>query len=77
MGEVSEEPVVIYSEGIITASVCTSLTNEETEAYLRGQSGISSDWTVSEDEYFRGGKVKNGGPCDREPDTRRHLLMHC
>lgn len=48
--------VEVYSEGICYMSVCSSLTPEETEAWIRTnrESGTSNGWKLA-DEPFKNG----------------------
>lgn len=69
----------VYAIGPVSASVCTDLSNEEATAEMNRlhPTGVSSSWQISEDEFFRGGEVRNGGPCNTHPDERRHILFIC
>jgi hypothetical protein len=67
-----------YAVGLCSASVCTSLSNEDATARLNGQepTGIDSQWQISSDPTFASGQT-NPRPCDDWPDTHRHILFNC
>lgn len=67
-----------YSIGLICASVCTSLSNEEATARLNAEhpTGVQSPWRISEDKAFRNGEP-NPCPCEHHPKTHRHILFNC
>ena len=66
--------VTVYSEGLLHASACTALDDEQTDAAMAARpSGTSGGWTRSADTHFDDGKP-NPCPCDAEPQTRRHVL---
>lgn len=68
---------VIYSEGIVCASVCSSLPIEEVKARMAAHfTGTSSQWTLSEDPTFKGGEP-NPCPCNEHPETHKHYLFNC
>ena len=78
-----QEEFVAYSVGICAASVCTSLSIEEATERLNREkpTGIESQWTKSEDEYFNGvdkegQKAKNGCDCPDYPGNK-HYLFNC
>lgn len=66
-----------YAVGLCYASVCTTLTTEEATGRLNIErpTGVSP-WAPSSDPTFRQGGP-NPGPCDRWPDTHRHILFEC
>lgn len=68
-----------YAVGLMCASVCTSLSDEEATARLNRErpTGISSAWEVSDDEFFADGTSPNPCPCHDAPETHRHLLFNC
>lgn len=68
----------VYALGIMYASVCTSLEDDEAiEALNRFYpTGIRSKWQVSRDEKFYSGQP-NPCPCEKNPDTHRHILFEC
>lgn len=68
------DDVIVYSEGLCYASVCTALGDAETAAQLPA-SGTRGGWALA-DEPFNGGGP-NPGPCNTHPETRRHLLFVC
>lgn len=66
-----------YSVGLVYASICTSLTDEQATARLNEQhpTGITSRWTVADEPFANGDP--NPRPCNSHPDTHRHLLFTC
>jgi hypothetical protein len=66
-----------YSVGLCYASVCTSLPDDDAAQELNWKwpTGISSRWSVA-DEPFRDGSP-NPTPCERNPETHRHVLFSC
>lgn len=68
----------VISYGMVCASVCTSLTNEEAAARLNEEvpTGIKSKWDISEDTHFAGGKHTNPCACPDFPGNR-HILFKC
>ena len=68
-----------YSVGICAASVCTSLTDpKEIAARMNAlhPTGISSDWTISEDKKFLSGDPMPCA-CSDHPATHKHWLLVC
>lgn len=67
-----------YAIGVCSASVCTSLTDEQATAQLNetNPTGIASPWALSADPTFKTGQL-NPRPCDDWPDTHRHILFNC
>jgi len=67
---------VAYGVGLVHASVCTDLSDEEATAALNREhpTGVSP-WSISTDKTFSGGEP-NPCPC---PDAsgRRHILFSC
>lgn len=74
------EKVIIYSQGLISMSVCAEkdLTVEEITEEVNAQNptGISSDWAYAEGENFNSGET-NPCLCNQHPDKRKHYLFHC
>lgn len=68
----------VLAVGIVAASVCTSLSDEEATARLNETepTRISSGWALSEDPTFADGSP-NPQPCSLKPETHRHLLFNC
>jgi hypothetical protein len=74
------DPVRVYSVGLVYASVCTALTDEETtrQLNLEHPAGTDNGWMIS-DEPFADGSP-NPSKC---PDAvtynqhRRHILYNC
>lgn len=67
-----------YAMGLAYASVCTSLTDAEATQRLNAQhpTGVGP-WQVSAKGHFADGVSPNPCPCDRHPDTHRHILFEC
>lgn len=67
----------VYSVGLVHASTCTSLTDEEatTEINVSHPTGVSSDWQITGEAFADG--TPNGTPCPVRPHTHRHLLFTC
>jgi hypothetical protein len=76
----SEKPkdFTAYRVGLCLASVCSSLTVEETTERLNisNPTGIDSKWSLSGDETFRNG-MSNPCACHDYPDTHKHYLFCC
>ena len=67
----------IYSEGLVNASVCSSLGLEETVARMQRRiSGTDAGFILSENKNFSTGQT-NPCPCERNPKTHQHYLFHC
>ncbi len=65
---------VVYSDGIVYQSVCSSLGDEETLQRMQGTvSGTSNGWQFAK-EPFRNGEP-NPCPCDQHPETHKHYLF--
>ena len=68
------DTVTIYHEGLLYASVCTSLDDAAVDtAMAELPSGTSGGWSRSIDTHFVTGEP-NPCPCDTDPTTRRHVL---
>lgn len=68
------DELVVYREGLCYASVCMSLTDEQADALMATRPcGASRGGRRSTGRSFADGRP-HPSPCDREPDTRRHLL---
>jgi len=67
----------VYREGLLNASVCSSLGLEATvERMARRISGTTVGWILSEDENFATGQ-SNPCPCEQQPKTHQHYLFNC
>lgn len=67
----------VISEGLVSATVCSSLPREEVnERMARHFTGISSGWTPADEPTFSNG-TPNPGPCNENPETHTHYLFHC
>lgn len=67
-----------YAVGVVCASVCSSLSLEETTGRLNEEhpTGIHSGWALSKDPAFKTGE-SNPKPCERSPTTHKHYLFNC
>lgn len=66
----------VYSEGLVYASVCSSLPEQEVVARMRRRiSGTKGGWVMAAGGFADG--TANPHPCDRKPDTHRHYLFSC
>lgn len=65
---------MILSWGLVSATVCTSLSVEEATKRLNAElpTGISSRWSIAEE---LGAEAST--PCAVVPDQRTHLLFTC
>ena len=65
-----------YSVGLVSASACTVLDDEQATARMNLDypTGIPSHWAIAEEPFADG--TPNGSPCHADP-SRRHLLFHC
>lgn len=72
------KPFDCYSVGICYASVCSSLTPEETEARMNTEqpSGTTHGWKLARDATFKAG-APNPCPCHDHPETHKHYLLEC
>ena len=70
--------VVIYSLGIVHASVCAPAAMEPAEVTeavnAASPTGIRTAWELSEEAFATG--EPNPAPCDTDP-ARRHYLFTC
>jgi hypothetical protein len=71
------DDVEIYSEGLLSMSVCSKLSPEETVARVNqiNPSGTENGWQISSDKTFRQG-ASNPCVCEVDPD-RKHYLLNC
>ena len=71
--------VVIYTQGLVYASVCASksLSRELVEEEVNRKSPIGEDfwWAISKGN-FKGGEP-NPCDCPKSPRYRRHWLLNC
>ena len=75
--EGADETFHIYSEGLLFASVCSSLPQQEVEARMHKViCGTKSGWGLSKAETFEGGQP-NPCLCDQKPQTHKHYLFNC
>ncbi len=76
--DVQPDEVVMYAEGMFSASVCAParMTPEQVVERVNRThpSGTEAGWQVSDDKTFRTGQPMPA-PCDKEPETRRHWLL--
>ena len=67
---------VVYGEGLINASVCSSLGKDETVARMGRRLNGVNPWFLSEDKNFATGQP-HPCPCEQNPKTHQHYLFHC
>ena len=79
MNKAYTDPVVVYAQGIVYASVCaeSTLTGEEVTEWMNSHhpTGILSQWSVD-----AAGVFSNGDPMPRPCDDgnhRTHWLLTC
>lgn len=67
-----------YSIGIFRASVCSSLSPDDTVWRMNAEhpSGTMNGWQLATEPTFRGG-APNPSPCHDHPETHKHYLMEC
>lgn len=73
-----DEPagIEIYSHGLCFASVCSALPVDEVKRLMAAYpTGVSSQWTLSDDETFRNGSP-HPCPCEAK-STHTHYLFSC
>lgn len=72
-----DDTVIVYAEGVLVSSVCTSLPPEKMIRKLNRThpTGIGSKWQISSDPTFRTGQT-NPCVCEKDPD-RKHYLVEC
>jgi hypothetical protein len=67
--------LIVYSEGLCFASVCTSLDDGELDRRMSARPATATHgWVRSTDPYFAGGQP-NPCPCELQPETHRHVLF--
>jgi len=68
---------IIYAWDLCYASVCSSLSPEETKQRLNQEipTGIQSQWDFAQEPFKDG--TPNPCPCNKAPDTHRHYLFVC
>ncbi|GII88241.1 hypothetical protein Ssi03_62310 [Sphaerisporangium siamense] len=66
----------VYRAGLLHASVCTNLTDEQATGRLNTEhpTGISAQWAVCDGPFADG--TPNGATCPGLP-THRHVLFIC
>lgn len=75
-GEQSKD-FIIYDDGLVSASVCSSLPQEEVEKRMkRVITGVTGGWRFANDGNFSSGEA-NPCPCNQQPKTHKHYLFHC
>lgn len=70
------EPFTVITYGMLSASVCTCLSDEEATELLNLEypCGTTTGWMISERDYSND---TNPGKCANWPDTHRHILFDC
>lgn len=72
-----DERLVVYTEGLCFASVCSDLAVEEVAQRMKTRiSGTTHGWGFSKNETFKDGEP-NPCPCNRKPNTHKHFLFEC
>lgn len=68
----------VYAAGLTHASVCSSLSLEETTHRLNKEmpSGTRRGWQPCEDKKFKSGEP-NPCRCEEAPKTHKHYLFDC
>ena len=76
--EIQTKEFDAYSVGIVSASVCSSLSLKETTKRLNTEhpTGISTNWEFARGEKFHTGQ-KNPHLCEVHSKTHKHYLFHC
>jgi hypothetical protein len=65
-----------YSVGLVFASVCTSLSIEDATRRLNAESPTGvGDWMLHDGDFRTG--ESNPCPCDKAPETHKHMLFSC
>lgn len=67
----------VYSLGLCYASVCSSLSPEETTERLNREAptGINHPWSLAEEDFSNG--APNPCACEHTPLTHKHYLFSC
>lgn len=70
-------PFVVYSLGLVHASACTSLSDEEATIKMNQAypTGLEQGWKIHDGPFATG--EANGVACSTTPDTHRHILFSC
>lgn len=68
----------VFALGLRAASVCTCLDDEDATGWTNEllPTGIAGPWEIADDAAFSDG-TPNPSPCEKSPDTHRHILFHC
>ncbi len=70
---------IIYSSGVVCASVCAPkempVTEIEEDVNLQLPTGIDSKWKISKDATFKTGE-KNPHECEKD-EKKLHYLLNC
>lgn len=71
------DDLVVYAEGIVHASVCSSLTKDEVVARMakRFSGTTHGGWELSDKDFATG--EPQGTPCNDKPTTHKHWLFNC
>lgn len=68
------EEFTVYSEGLCFASVCSTLSQEETERRMAQRlCGTTNGWTLADGPFETG--QPNLTPCNNNPTTHMHYLF--
>lgn len=63
-----------YAIGPCYASACTSMTDVDATAQMNTDHPEGA-WVIATENFANGDP--NGRPCNRRPDTHRHILFTC
>lgn len=70
----------VYTNGLCCCSACVpkDATADQIEDAVNAvnPTGTDSRWRISKDAFFKGGEP-NPGPCNHDPEGRRHVLLEC
>lgn len=77
MNITTEPETIVHAVGLCYASVCTNDSVEGATATLNRlqPTGLESPWSPSEANFI--GAESNTVPCNKNPDTHRHVLFNC
>ena len=72
-----DDVFVIYASGLVLASVCSSLPQDEVEKRMKQViTGTRAGWCFAKGESFADGEPKPS-PCNEPPKTHNHYLIQC
>jgi len=71
------EELIVYTMGIVSCSVCTSITDVdliEKIVNYKYPTGIKSKWKISKKSFYQDGEPNT---CNEKPKTHYHYLLEC